>query len=67
MRIILAPSLAMVVFAIIYIGMWSPQIYRATRRARTCALSAEYLIGTTIGRLAIGMCQYTFTYLCFQL
>ncbi|KZV65116.1 hypothetical protein PENSPDRAFT_656060 [Peniophora sp. CONT] len=55
MRIILSPSLAMMVFALLYASIWTPQIYRAARRARPCALSLEYMLGTTIGRLMLGL------------
>lgn len=57
-RIILAPSLALMFFAALYSSFWVPQIVRAAQRGRTCALDRTYLVGTTIGRLLVAMCEY---------
>lgn len=37
--------------------MWSMQIYRAVRRARTSGLSVEYLVGTSVCRLFYMLCK----------
>ncbi|THH13747.1 hypothetical protein EW146_g6501 [Bondarzewia mesenterica] len=54
-RIVLAPSLTLLFFAVLYASFWVPQIVRAVQRGRPCALDQKYLVGTTVGRLLIAM------------
>lgn len=56
-RLLLAPSLGLMCFALLYGSIWVPQIVRAARRGRSCALEGRYLVGTTLGRLAIAGCE----------
>jgi len=50
-HVIVTPSLALLFVASMYSMFWFPQIIRSARRGRPSALSAEYLIGTSICRL----------------
>ncbi|EJF60599.1 hypothetical protein BD309DRAFT_958957 [Dichomitus squalens] len=50
-RIVIMLSLPLFFIGSLYSCMWLMQIYRSTRRARSSGLSAEYLIGSTLGRL----------------
>ncbi|KAF8433251.1 hypothetical protein L210DRAFT_3623175 [Boletus edulis BED1] len=50
-RVIVTPSLALFFVATMYSMYWLPQVIRSAKRGRSTALSAEYLIGTTICRL----------------
>ncbi|KAL4250477.1 hypothetical protein ABKN59_006994 [Abortiporus biennis] len=50
-RIVVMLSLPLLFIGSLYAFLWIVQIYRAVRRGRTSGLSAEYLIGTTLGRL----------------
>lgn len=56
-RLLLAPSLGLMFFALLYGSFWVPQIARAARRGRSCALEGRYLVGTTLGRVAIAGCE----------
>ncbi|KXN86557.1 DSC E3 ubiquitin ligase complex subunit 1 [Leucoagaricus sp. SymC.cos] len=51
-RVILSPALSMLFVAVTYTFIWSPQIWRSARKGRTSGLTAEYVFGTTICRLA---------------
>ncbi|KAI9063826.1 hypothetical protein FKP32DRAFT_1571123 [Trametes sanguinea] len=50
-RIVIALSLPLFFVGTLYTCMWMMQIYRSARRSRSSGLSAEYLLGTTLGRL----------------
>ncbi|OSD00125.1 hypothetical protein PYCCODRAFT_1453440 [Trametes coccinea BRFM310] len=50
-RIVIALSLPLFFVGTLYTFMWMMQIYRSARRSRSSGLSAEYLVGTTLGRL----------------
>ncbi|KAI0083737.1 hypothetical protein BDY19DRAFT_975766 [Irpex rosettiformis] len=50
-RLVIALSIPLVFLAALHCSIWLTQIYRAARRGRTSGLTAEYLIGTTLGRL----------------
>ncbi|CDO68165.1 hypothetical protein BN946_scf184938.g17 [Trametes cinnabarina] len=50
-RVVIALSLPLFFIALLYTCMWMMQIYRSARRSRSSGLSAEYLVGTTLGRL----------------
>ncbi|KAG8214982.1 hypothetical protein J3R82DRAFT_8385 [Butyriboletus roseoflavus] len=50
-RVIVTPSLALLFVASMYSMFWFPQIIRSAKRGRPSALSAEYLIGTSVCRL----------------
>ncbi|KAH0836346.1 hypothetical protein J3R83DRAFT_7899 [Lanmaoa asiatica] len=50
-RVIVTPSLALFFVGSMYSMFWFPQITRSAKRGRPSALSAEYLIGTSICRL----------------
>ncbi|KAI0306158.1 hypothetical protein B0F90DRAFT_1623829 [Multifurca ochricompacta] len=52
-RVVVAPGLAVVLLAILYSSIWAPQIVRAARRGRPCALGGKYVIGTTVGRMLL--------------
>ncbi|KAI9509785.1 hypothetical protein F5148DRAFT_1275103 [Russula earlei] len=54
-RVIVAPGLTVVLLAVLYSSIWAPQIVRAARRGRPCALGKKYVIGTTIGRMLLAM------------
>ncbi|KAH9986100.1 hypothetical protein BJV74DRAFT_545675 [Russula compacta] len=54
-RVMVAPGLAVVLLAILYSSIWAPQIIRAARRGRPCALGRKYIIGTTVGRMLLAM------------
>src|SRR6266849_6486580 len=55
-RVIVAPGLAAVLLAVLYSSIWAPQIVRAARRGRPCALGRKYIVGTTIGRMLLALC-----------
>lgn len=55
-RVIVAPGLAAVLLAVLYSSIWAPQIVRAARRGRPCALGRKYIVGTTIGRMSLALC-----------
>jgi transmembrane E3 ubiquitin-protein ligase len=57
-RVVVAPGLAVVLLAVLYSSIWVPQIVRATRRGRPCALGRRYVIGTTVGRMLIALCTH---------
>lgn len=57
-RLLLAPSIGLMFFALLYGTFWVPQIARAVRKGRSCALEMRYMIGTTLGRGAIAGCKY---------
>ena len=40
-RVIVAPGLAAVLLAVLYSSIWAPQIVRAARRGRPCALGRK--------------------------
>ncbi|KIJ65119.1 hypothetical protein HYDPIDRAFT_175153 [Hydnomerulius pinastri MD-312] len=50
-RVIVSPSLALFFVSSMYSMFWLPQIIRSVKRGRSSALSAEYLIGTSVCRL----------------
>ncbi|TFK52045.1 hypothetical protein OE88DRAFT_1658813 [Heliocybe sulcata] len=52
-RISIYPPLALFLLGGMYAGLWIPQIYRSARRGRTSGMMTEYLLGTTVFRLAI--------------
>lgn len=56
-RVIVTPSLALLFVASMYSMFWLPQIIRSAQRGRPSALSAEYLIGTSICRLYFALCE----------
>jgi hypothetical protein len=55
-RVIVAPGLAAVLLAVLYSSIWTPQIVRAARRGRPCALGSKYIVGTTVGRMSLALC-----------
>lgn len=57
-RVIVTPSLALVFVASMYSLFWLPQIVRSVKRGRSSALTAEYLIGTSLCRLFHALCEY---------
>ncbi|KDQ50442.1 hypothetical protein JAAARDRAFT_142065 [Jaapia argillacea MUCL 33604] len=52
-RTIIYPPLALFLLAGMYASMWVPQIVRSARRGRESGLGMEYVVGTTVGRLAV--------------
>lgn len=56
-RVIVTPSLALLFVASMYSMFWLPQIIRSARRGRPGALSAEYLVGTSVCRLYFALCE----------
>ncbi|KAL4066048.1 hypothetical protein V8B97DRAFT_1864919 [Scleroderma yunnanense] len=50
-RVIVSPSLALFFVGTMYSLFWLPQIIRSIRCGRSSALTAEYMIGTSICRL----------------
>ncbi|OAX43199.1 hypothetical protein K503DRAFT_853458 [Rhizopogon vinicolor AM-OR11-026] len=50
-RVIVTPSLALVFVASMYSLFWLPQIVRSVKKGRSSALTAEYMIGTSLCRL----------------
>lgn len=54
-RVIVAPGLAAVLLAFLYSSIWAPQIVRAARRGRPCALGRKYIVGTTVGRMLLAL------------
>ncbi|KAJ8489989.1 hypothetical protein ONZ51_g2566 [Trametes cubensis] len=50
-RIVMALSLPLFFISSLYSCIWLMQIYRSARRTRSSGLSAEYMLGTTLGRL----------------
>jgi len=54
-RVIVAPGLAAVLLAVLYSSIWAPQIVRAARRGRPCALGRKYVVGTTVGRMLLAL------------
>ncbi len=56
-RVIVAPGLAAVLLAFLYSSIWAPQIARAARRGRPCALGMKYVVGTTVGRMLLALCM----------
>ncbi|KAG9309577.1 hypothetical protein JVU11DRAFT_10558 [Chiua virens] len=50
-RVIVSPSLTLLFLGCMYSMFWLPQIIRSAKQGRPSALSAEYLIGTSICRL----------------
>ncbi|KAF7308805.1 RING-type domain-containing protein [Mycena kentingensis (nom. inval.)] len=52
---ILSAILSIVIIIVSYSLFWSPQILRSIRRGRGSGLSTEYLVGTTLCRLAIAL------------
>ena len=59
-RVILSPTLSMIFVAVAYSLIWLPQIVRSARRGRTSGLSKEYVIGTTVCRLYLALCESLF-------
>ena len=57
-RIVIMLSLPLFFVGSLYSFMWTSQIYRSARRARSSGLSAEYLVGTTLGRLFFACCEF---------
>ncbi len=56
-RVVVAPGLAVLLLAVLYSSIWVPQIVRAARRGRPCALGRKYVIGTTVGRMLLATCK----------
>lgn len=56
-RVVIMLSLPLFFIGSLYSWMWTFQIYRSARRARSSGLSAEYLIGTTLGRSFFALCE----------
>ena len=56
-RVVIMLSLPLFFIGSLYSWMWMFQIYRSARRARSSGLSAEYLIGTTLGRAFFALCE----------
>ena len=56
-RIVIMLSLPLFFIGSLYTCVWLMQIYRSARRARSSGLSAEYLIGSTLGRLFFVLCE----------
>jgi len=54
-RVMVAPGIAVILLAILYSSIWAPQIVRAARRGRPCALGRKYVIGTTVGRMLLAL------------
>jgi len=54
-RVAVAPGVTVIILAVLYSSIWVPQIVRAARRGRPCALGSKYIIGTTIGRMLLAM------------
>jgi len=61
-RVIVTPSLALVFVASMYSLFWLPQIVRSVKKGRSSALTAEYLIGTSLCRLFHALCEYQYIY-----
>lgn len=61
-RVLVAPGLAVVLLAVLYSSIWVPQIVRAMRRGRPCALGRRYVIGTTMGRMLLALCTHPHPY-----
>jgi hypothetical protein len=59
-RVVVAPGLAAIFLAVLYSSIWAPQIVRAARRGRPCALGMKYIVGTTIGRMLLALCTASF-------
>ena len=57
-RIVMALSLPLFFISSLYSCIWLMQIYRSARRTRSSGLSAEYMLGTTLGRLFFVFCEY---------
>ena len=55
-RVVVAPGLAAILLAVLYSSIWAPQIVRAARRGRPCALGMKYIFGTTVGRMLLALC-----------
>lgn len=55
-RVVVAPGLAAILLAVLYSSIWAPQIVRAARRGRPCALGMKYIVGTTAGRMLLALC-----------
>ncbi|KAH9990160.1 hypothetical protein BJV77DRAFT_1013954 [Russula vinacea] len=54
-RVVVAPGLAAILLAVLYSSIWAPQIVRAARRGRPCALGMKYIVGTTVGRMLLAL------------
>ena len=48
----------MIFVAVSYSLIWLPQIVRSARRGRTSGLAREYVIGTTVCRLYLALCEF---------
>lgn len=59
-RVILSPTLSMVFVCVTYSLIWLPQIIRSARRGRSSGLRKEYVIGTTVCRLYLALCEGSF-------
>jgi hypothetical protein len=55
---ILSATASIFFVALTYSFFWLPQIVRSARRGRGSGLSKEYLVGTTMCRLFIALCEY---------
>lgn len=55
-RVIVSPSLVLILIAGVYSLFWLPQIIRSARRGASAGLSKEYLIGTTVCRSYFALC-----------
>ena len=56
-RIVIMLSLPLFFIGSLYTSVWLMQIHRSARRARSSGLSAEYLVGSTLGRLFFLLCE----------
>jgi hypothetical protein len=57
-RVVVAPGVAAILLAVLYSSIWAPQIVRAARRGRPCALGMKYIVGTTAGRMLLALCRH---------
>lgn len=58
-QLVMLFSLPLLATAVTYSMFWLPQIVRSATRGRSAALTAEYLVGTTICRLMFAFCSYS--------
>lgn len=57
-RVILSPLMSMLFVAFTYSMIWMPQIIRSVRRGRNSGLTVEYVVGTTVCRVSLLLCEY---------
>lgn len=66
-RVVLSPLLSMMFIGITHTSFWFAQIVRSARRGRTSGLDKEFVIGTTVCRLIIALCEFHFQPLSMDL